>query len=76
MKHRPGGHLLELSVDEIVEDLRHGLDHVRVVGLCEQLGADAEDVDPGVDGGGLDYSFKRGFEKISQSWRRPLLRIC
>ena len=66
IKHRPGGHLLELSIDEIVEDLWHGLDHVRVVGLCEQLGADAEDVDPGVDGGGLTYSFKQRSAKISQ----------
>ena len=49
----PGSHLLKLSVDKIVEDLRHRLDNVGVLCLGEQPGAHAEDVHAGLDGGGL-----------------------
>ena len=49
----PGSHLLKLSVDKIVEDLRHRLDHVGVLCLGEQPGAHAEHVHAGLDGGRL-----------------------
>ena len=49
----PGGHLLELSVHKVLQNLRHGPDHPGVVGLSQQLGADAENVHSSVDAAGL-----------------------
>ena len=49
----PGSHLLKLSVDKIVEDLGHRLDHVGVLCLGEEPGADAQHVHARLDGGGL-----------------------
>ena len=40
----PGSHLLELSVDQIIEDLGHRLDHVRVLCLGEEPGAHTQHV--------------------------------
>lgn len=47
----PGSHLLKLSVDKIVEDLGHRLDHVGVLCLGEEPGADAQHVHARLDGG-------------------------
>ena len=40
----PGSHLLELPVDQIIEDLGHRLDHVRVLCLGEEPGAHTKHV--------------------------------
>ena len=46
-------HLLKLSAHKISQDLRHGGDNLSVASLSQHHLADAQDVDPAVDGLGL-----------------------